>query len=305
MRIFKTRGDIFFSKTNKEKSKEQKILLLFLVLIVTFTAAFVLMTGIKYDFSAKKFFRPEELKTTVAEQEDYKLPEVGGKYNFAVLVSGKKALLFGYILQVDMDNTAYKLCAVKAGTVIDGSALSQIYKQSGAENAVRQLETLFDADIDYYVAISSEAYADVFDDMGNINYPIISDIRYKNTRLPETLNFRIKSGEQSLRGTQVINLVRYYLDVENNPSIASDILLNALSQQMNGENLQNSEEIFRKLITNCDSNITIREFSKSGEMLEVLANDRNGARIYNASIEYKDDKPTEKSLKNARGYFAK
>ena len=305
MRIFKTRGDIFFSKTNKEKSKEQKILLLLLVLIISFTAVFVLMTGIRYDFSAKEFFKPEELKTTVAEQEDYKPPEVSGKYNFAVLVSGKKALLFAYVLQVDMDNTAYKLCAVKADTVIDGSALSQIYKQSGAENAVRQLKTLFDADIDYYVSISGEAYADVFDDMGNINYPIISDIRYKNTKLPETLNFRIKSGEQSLKGTQVINLVRYYLDVENNPSIASDILLNALSQQMNSENLQNSEEIFRKLITNCESNITIREFSKSGEMLEVLANDRNGARIYNASFEYKDDKPTEKSLKNAKGYFAK
>ena len=34
MRIFKNRGDIFFSKTNKEKSTEQKILLIALVIIV-------------------------------------------------------------------------------------------------------------------------------------------------------------------------------------------------------------------------------------------------------------------------------
>ena len=69
MRIFKNRGDIFFSKTNKEKSTEQKILLIALVIIVLFSLVFMICVGAKNDFSVKKFFEPENLSTTQAVEE--------------------------------------------------------------------------------------------------------------------------------------------------------------------------------------------------------------------------------------------
>ncbi len=56
MRIFKNRGDIYFSKSNKEKSTEQRILIIALAVIIAFTVIFVLALSIKNDFSAKKFF---------------------------------------------------------------------------------------------------------------------------------------------------------------------------------------------------------------------------------------------------------
>lgn len=55
MRIFKNRGDIYFSKTNKERSAEQKFLIITLAVIVIFTIVFLSAVAIKFDFSAKKF----------------------------------------------------------------------------------------------------------------------------------------------------------------------------------------------------------------------------------------------------------
>ena len=68
MRIFKNRGDIYFSKTNKKKSTEQKILLIALTVIVLFSVVFMFIVGAKNDFSAKKFFEPEDLSTTAAAE---------------------------------------------------------------------------------------------------------------------------------------------------------------------------------------------------------------------------------------------
>ena len=47
MRIFKNRGDIYFSKTNKKKSTEQKILLIALTVIVLFSVVFMFIVGAK------------------------------------------------------------------------------------------------------------------------------------------------------------------------------------------------------------------------------------------------------------------
>ena len=59
MRIFKNRGDIFFSKTNKEKSTEQKILIIALVVIVIFSVIFLFVVGAKNEnivFIPDQFF---------------------------------------------------------------------------------------------------------------------------------------------------------------------------------------------------------------------------------------------------------
>ena len=120
MRIFKNRGDIFFSKTNKEKSTEQKILLIALVIIVLFSLVFMICVGAKNDFSVKKFFEPENLSTTQAvEESTIELPQVSGKTNYIVTVSEKESLLFAELIQVDFDNTSYKVCTLKPSTEYD------------------------------------------------------------------------------------------------------------------------------------------------------------------------------------------
>ncbi|MGN1328314.1 MAG: LCP family protein [Eubacterium sp.] len=307
MRIFKNRGDIFFSKTNKEKSSEQRFLIIALVLIVIFTVIFVFITAIKNDFSAKEFFKPDNISVTenTVENEVEILPQVSGKNNFIIFVSENNNLLFVSLIQTDMDNISYKASSFRASTVADGEKLSTIFSKSGAENVKKAVEILLDTTIDYYISMESDKFAEVYEKFGEINYPVINSIKYKNNDIAVPFSVRVKEGEQTLKGNQIIGLMRYYLDVEKKPSLANDIILCILAQQINENNYDNKDELFEKFIASSNTNITVKNYSMAEDSLIVLSNENTGVNVYNAPVEYKNNEITKDSLKSVRGYFVK
>ncbi len=307
MRIFKNRGDIFFSKTNKEKSAEQRFLIIALVLIIIITVVFVFITAVKSDFSAKKFFEPENLTVTenAADNEVDVLPQVSGKNNFIILVSEENNLLFAALVQTDMDNVSYKVSSFRADTVVEDERLSTIFKKSGEENVKKAVEVLLDTTIDYYISMESDKFSDIYEKFGEINYPVISSIKYKNNDIAVPFSVRVREGEQRLKGTQVIGLMRYYLDVEKKPSHANDIMLTILTQQINEANYENKDELFEKFIASAKTNITVKNYSMAEDSLIVLSNENIGINVYNAAAEYKNNKITKDSLKEVKGYFIK
>lgn len=302
MRIFKNRGDIYFSKTNKKKSAEQRILIIALIAIVIFTIAFVIALSVKYDFSAKKFFAPDNLEITqVTDEGEEPLPQVSGKNNFITLVNDDENLLFVIFTQVDFDNISYKVCTLKAGTVCDGKSLKDIFKQSGAQNVKQAVESLIGVNFDYYISMTGKQYADFSDELGDFYYPVLSDIKFKSS----DFSLRLSAGEQRLNGSQVVNLIRYYVDEENNFSLANDLILNSLSQQINSDNLERSEYLYKFFVTNSDTNITVRDFSSAGDELKVLADYRTGPVVYGAQAEYENSSISAESLQKIKGYFVK
>ncbi|MCD7797376.1 MAG: LCP family protein [Clostridiales bacterium] len=308
MRLFKNRGNIYFSKMDKEKSAEQRFLLIALVVIVIVTIIFVIVVGEKNDFSVKEFFKTENISATAVTKEDSDdviLPEVSGKSNYVILVSDDGVLLFSCVIQVDMDNVSYKASSFKADTVCDGEELSSVFASSGEANATVALESLLNVDIDYYISLESGDFASIYEQFGQINYPIISEIKYKNTEDEVPYSVKLNEGEQTLKGTQLVGLMRYYLDEKDNTSIANDIMLNVLSQQINENNYENREELFSLVAETAQTNITVRDYSASLDALLVLSSASTGANVYNASAEYDGDNITADSLKEVRTYFVK
>lgn len=306
MRIFKNRGDFYFSKSNKKKSNEQKILILALCALVCFTVVFLLMVGINNDFSAKKFFAPDEPVTSLSidSEEQIELPEVSGKTNLMCLVTKDESLLFVQLIQFDMDNKSYKVANLKPETVADGVSLYDTYKNSGSENVKNAVETLLSTKFDYYIQMENDDFVDFFNDLGKVNYAVASDIRYKGDNLGVSYSVNVKAGEQSLNGTQVTGLIRYYLE-QNNMSAANDLTINFLQQQINSENYTNREELFTKLISLCSTNITVRDFSSAGDEFLVMTSENAGMGAYSASAQYDENSFSDEELQKLKGYFVK
>ena len=99
--------------------------------------------------------------------------------------------------------------------------------------------------------------------------------------------------------------MRYYLDVEKKPSLANDIMLTILTQQINENNYENKDELFEKFIASSKTNITVKNYSMAEDSLIVLSNENTGVKVYNAPAEYKNNKITKDSIKEVRGYFVK
>ncbi len=305
MRIFKNRGDIYFSKTNKKKSTEQKILLIALTVIVFFSVVFMLVVGAKNDFSVKKFFEPEDLSTTAAvEESTITLPKVSGKTNYIVTVADNEDLLFVELVQVDLDNKSYKICTLKSSTEYDGSTLGYIYAHSGVQNVKSAAENMLSTTFDYYIDFQRDKFTEYFDSLGNVNYALVSDIKYKNSKSSVPFTVRMKAGEQVIKGSQVVNLVRYFLE-SNNQQSANDVLLTSLSKQMNADNFANKDSLFQDLVTKSNTNITVRDYSAADDDITVLCNSQNGISVYGAEIKYKKNKITKDTLQEAKGYFVK
>lgn len=305
MRIFKNRGDIYFSKNNKEKSTEQKILLIALAVIVLFTFVFMLCVAAKNDFSIKKFFEPEDLSTTTAvEDSTVALPQVSGKTNYIVTVADNENLLFVELMQVDLDNKSYKICTLKSSTEYDGSTLGYIYAHSGVLNVKSATENMLSTTFDYYIDFQRDKFTEYFDSLGSVNYALVSDIKYKNNKSAVPFTVRMKAGEQVIKGTQAVNLVRYFLETNNQQS-ANDVLLTSLSKQINVDNFANKDSLFQDLVTKSNTNITVRDYSAADDDITVLCNSQNGISVYGAEVKYDKNKITKDTLQNAKGYFVK
>lgn len=307
MRIFKNRGDIYFSKVNKEKSAEQKILLIALLVIVVFTVIFILVLSIKNDFSVKKFFAPENVSMAenVTDNDIQELPEVSGKNNFMTIVHKNENLLFTVLIQVDMDNPSYKVSVLKADTEIEKNSIKDIYAQSGAENVKNAVMAYLGIDIDYYISMDSADFSEFFNSLGEINYPILNEIKHRENKSPVNYTLKIKAGEQQIDGSHFINLIRYYIDTENSISQANDLFLAALSQQMNSANFENKEDLFKTFVMLADTDITIRDFSNAGDELSVMCSDMAAMSVYNAETKYNKNKINSDSLKSVKSYFVK
>lgn len=214
MRIFKNRGDIYMPSTKFKSDLEQKILLCILAFIIFFTAVFLLVFGIKYNFSAKEFFAPNDMKTEQADVAD-QLPAVSGKTNFLLVLSNKSTdeMLLCAIFQADMDTVSYKACTLAPNTQTESGKLSEIYKSSGAAGVVNSVNKLIGIDIDYYIDESYEDYKKMFDSMGSVTYTVLNDVKYKDTD-KYGYNIKIKAGDQKIDGDNAEKLLRYYVTQE-------------------------------------------------------------------------------------------
>lgn len=305
MRIFKNRGDIYISTSRVKSDLEQKILLAVLAFVVVFTAVFLIIFGVKYDFSFKAFVTPEELKedNEVAVQQ---LPEVQGKTNYLLLLSNENTeeLYFCALFQTDMDTVSYKVCTIDPQTEENGTAVSKTYQSLGAAGVSNSISRLFGVDIDYYADFNYTDYEEFFDYLGSVNYTVLNDVRYKDTSR-YGYNIRISAGNQTLDGDNAVKLMRYYVSQENNYSAVNDIILSAVSQHINAENYENRERIFSRFIERAQTNITVRDFTAQQDNLTVLSSDTTGVNVYSVSLIYDGNSVISDSVSDVLGYFSK
>lgn len=292
-------------KTKFKSDVEQKVLISILAFIIVFTTVFVIFIGFKYDFSAKKFFTPDDLKIVAVENDDV-LPQVSGKKNYLFIMNNEdtKEMYFCTVIQVDLDTLSYKAATIKNDTQIEGKKLSEIYANAGGAGVQTNLNAYLGINIDYYVDESVNNFSDWFDSLGKVNYTLIDDVRYKDTSR-YGFNIKLKSGEQVLDGDKASKLLRYFAGEGDNISAVNDIFLAALSQQINAENYDQREKLFNVFIEKSETNFTVKDFTESVDGLKVLSDDTTGVNVYNVNTSCENGKLTEQSLSDIKAYFAK
>lgn len=309
MKIFKNRGDIYLSKSRTGADREQHILLGILAAVLLVSIVVVVYVGAKNDFSAKKFFAPDQTVATTQAGDTTaapELPQVSGKTNYLLALTGKdnQNLYAAVLIQTDMDSVSYKICNLLPQTTAEGSTLAGVYTSGGINSLVQMTETATGIKPDFYIVMTVTDFASFFDDLGEVNYPLAADIKYRNTTAADPFSLRISAGEASLNGKRFTALWRYFLE-EKDLKSANDLGLAALNMLFSADNGAKKEELFRDFVTLARTNLTVRDFSGRSDNITVLTGTQNGVNAYNVEPEYSGNTLTARDKSTIQGYFSK
>lgn len=307
MKIFKNRGDIYISKSGYKSSREERILLSLLAIIVIFTIVFLVIMSSKYS-SAKEFFADGEISTTAVEENtDNVLPDISGKTNFVIMETDEQnqKLHYVYLVQADSDSLAYKVSALSPATKIDNDSISSIYADGGGANVQARLTEYFNFEIDYYISFKASDFVEFANKLGSFVYTSPQQVKFDKESENDAYSIRIKAGESNIDGKDLSNLLRYYSVDKPNYTLANEALLYGLKGCFNAENYDDCDSLFRLLISHSSTNITVRDFENAKPSLEVFCIKNADITAYPANAEYQKKVLTQNAVKEIKGYFSK
>lgn len=304
MKLLKNRGDFYISQAGKGKTKQAKILLVLLAMIVIFTVLFFAFIGHRYNTVAE-FFGKGEVEITEALYEDEKsLPAISGKVNYLICETDDEdtVLHYVYLLQADKNNLAYKVAALEPSTRLEDTVLSDIYQMGGGAALQKQLMEYFGFDIDYYAVFKKSSFAEFVSKLGSLVYSSNEEIRYSAGEEDDKYALHINEGEQKISGTELSNLIRYFSEQEQLAQ-ENELVLNALTALFNEANYQKADSLFRLFVKSCKTDITVRNFENEKNSVMVFCSRSNDITKYSVNAEYEDGALTQASQKNIKGYF--
>ena len=307
MKLLKNRGDIYVSKTNLKRSREERILFVLLILIILFTVVFVAVLSRHYH-SAAEFFAKGEVTVSQNEVfEEENLPKISGKTNFLLLETddNKTTIHYLFLIQADADTTAYKVAALSPDMMIDKDSLFSIYAQGGGAALQTRLTEYFGFEIDAYADFDVSSFTEFTNKMGTIIYPSAEEIRFTGGKGDDKYTIHINEGEQQIKGKEIANLLRYFSTETKQYENADNLLLHSLTQLFNAENYDDSEALFRLFIKSASSDITVRDFENNRDKLYVFCQKNENVTVYAVKAVYEEQVLTPASVKNIKGYFNK
>ena len=308
MRLFKNRGDIYIPKTGKGNTKEAKVLFVLLVFIVIFTVVFLALLGTRYK-SAAEFFGDGEVTVTQNEvQNSVDLPSLTGKINFLVMETDDtgKELHYLILIQADKASVSYKAAALSTELSLDGKKVKDIFDLGGGAELQARLTEYLGVEIDYYAVFDSASFVEFTGKLGNIIYPLNSDIRFSGGNGDDKYTIHFNEGEEKLTGRDISNLLRYFSSETKDYFSESELALKALTGLLNEENYAKAESLFRLFVKSTTTDITVRDFENGKESLYVYCVKNNDITIYTVKTEYDENGAlTQNSAREVKGYFSK
>lgn len=307
MKLFKNRGDIYFSKSTYKSSTEERVLLILLAVIIVFTLVFSAVLFHKYP-SAKAFFAGDEVTTTEDSGEalEEELPQISGKRNFLVIETdrAKSVIHYAFLVQADRDNKAYKVCTLSPDMVVDGDSITDIYKTGAGAALQTRLTQFLSIDIDYYAAFTCDDFISFVNRLGTFVYPSGVEVKFNDRTDDDSYAVRLSKGDEHITGTELSSLLRYYSNEDVNFDMTNQIIIYALTGLFNGNNFDNIQSLFRSFINSSQTNITVRNFQDNMDALEVFCKKNTDITVYSVKCDFNDDNSiVPESAQQIKSYF--
>lgn len=308
MKIFKNRGSIYIPKSNLKSDREQKFLFACLGVLLVGALVVLIIFGVRYNFSLKEFFRPDDLQVSAeGGAATVDLPDVSGKTNFVVLETDNDAEYFHFALlvQFDMDSDTFKAAALGPSVHADNAALSDTYERAGVTGVLRAIESEFDLAVDQYFTFTDKTFASMFDELGTGEYAFTDSIR-DDLDGDDGFHVRVSAGEQTVDGELCLRLIRYWCQIKNDYTACNNFLVSMLTSLFTDELYTNRLNIFSSVINMAgETDMTVNDYTRLEDVLQVVCSEFAGMNVYYPEVETESGTFTDDGVQRLRSTFAK
>lgn len=230
---------------------------------------------------------PEAAQTPLADLPD----KSAGKYTFAVLGMDQFSKMTDVILLVMFDTSEHKLnvVSIPRDTLVNipenVKKINILYaygdrhgEGKGAERVMNGLRDFVGFDIGNYVIVNLQAFEQLIDAIGGVDYDVPVDMVYRDRR--QNLDINIKKGMQHLSGAEALKVVRFRAGYGNADlgriSAQQDFMKSVASQILKAKNISNLPEIIRIITENTETNLTASNITYfAGQLLKCKEEDIN------------------------------
>lgn len=284
---------------SQEKSKKKKPVLIYVLLVLLIISVggfvFVKLWAAPPEVSGRHLNTPEFAgdPSSLPEASEKPLNEPddknAGKYTFAVLGMDKLAKLTDVILVVRFDTAEHKLnvVSIPRDTLVNipenVKKINTLYvygdkHDRGSERLMAGLQDFVGFDIENYVIVNLQAFEELIDAIGGVDYDVPIDMVYHDGR--QDLDINIKKGMQHLSGAEAIKVVRYRKGYPNADigriGTQQDFMKTVASQLLDAKNISNLPEIIRIITENTETNLNASNITYfAGELLKCKSEDIN------------------------------
>ena len=253
-----------FRTTKRENDLHRKKLITIFVLVILVVAAVSITVLVKeYNLFGKD--KTDETGNFVSDTELQDKVSI----LFAGSSNQKDNVTFLSVITLDTDKKTFKVMTVSPEEKIENHSLNSIYAAKGEEGLMKATSHLTSIPIDRYAIVTEKKFKNFILAIGYPEFDIKQNIDYKSNDF--TLN--LLEGKQSLSGDNLYKYIRYtgHGNTEYGLEGQAKIIGELLAQRLNEINTKKGDDLFSTAINNCESNITIIDFTKYYPLLSEIS----------------------------------
>lgn len=271
----------FTTEEYQKKKRVRLFLLAFFSFVIVFGGLSLFILGYTSGFDLDKMIgKPGNAETGASDEAVTVLPEISGRATFLLACGSDdgNTLYLTALVGVDLDQQLFSVymldpeAQAKAGA--RSVSLQEHYRLGGSRELKLAVEELTGVTADRYIYAAEKGFKTVLRTLGNgLALHVPSKIDYRG----DDFTLRLQPGEQTLNADTLLKWVKYTGGgVQARLERQAQMLCAAFDQLISVENMRDADPLFKAIINEVDSDISMLDFTNHRVDLEVLA--RSGQR---------------------------
>lgn len=251
----------------------------FAIIVAILVLISIIVVGM--NISLNPIEKGKDLKIAVDDtiKEDVELVKEPENKNILIVGSDKSGELADVIMlaKINVKEKDVKIISIPRDTRIKvNGEFMKINSTLGLGNingTKQAVEYVLKTKIDNYVLFSTDTFRDTIDALGGVDFYVPQDMKYSDP--VQDLKINLKKGYQHLDGDKAEQLVRfrkYTMGDLDRIKVQQDFFKELINQKLNHTLLNNADELIKTILTNINSDLTIKDLFPYIDLLKSINN---------------------------------